>query len=503
MTKFSPCLLLLPLAFTACFGSSNPPPACDSPCGADAVPTEFCDLRDANCTTALDCRGEPQFCVMPLCDEPRPVCDGVEVVSCEGRESCRELSYCDNTVYCAAPEACMPRPACEDNEVLSDLSCADASRSARRCRDERACDGTAFSCFQERGPCPLPELMCSPGTVRVDFCQRGEDGCEVVEGCGQALFCLPVDICDAEPICPPGTRDVGFCDHLREPNCERYEVCGVERYCQRQDVCVGRVPAPAGCAPGDEESLAPCGARERELGLCYESVGPCGPVYCRVECVSPAPTCFGDEEPSFFEPCAPGESGCRTLIGECGDEIYCRRADCFEPGGFTCEPGEEISFDERCGIGEPDCRSEESCGTEYFCRPARVCEDIDIDPCGAATSEVLESGPGTCEGLPNCIETSYCDEPWVCLTACPRGAEQVGGPLDCASPRDCYESVPPFFPAPTAWCMGGDEPTCDAEPACNPGDVEIDFYTVCPPDGRCYHTSACGSAIQCRQLPTP
>jgi hypothetical protein len=45
----------------------------------------------------------------------------------------------------------------------------------------------------------------------------------------------------------------------------------------------------------------------------------------------------------------------------------------------------------------------------------------------------------------------------------------------------------------TVWCARVNV-TCDAYPACDPGDVPVD---VCPPGAACYGRSVCGTSITC------
>ncbi|MEM7609292.1 MAG: hypothetical protein AAF411_28420 [Myxococcota bacterium] len=364
MTSLRTLLLALVSLSAGCFGSSVDV-ACESPCAASEVAVDFCDLRDDACRTVTDCAGEAQFCVTPTCRQARPVCDGIEVTSCEGWDSCEALPWCDSFVHCAEPMVCT-EPMCARGEVLVSGPCP-ASGGDVACEERRSCGGEVYSCV------------------------------------GGAL-------CDGPPpTCPPDMVWVERCDPNTSPTCRTFVGCGVT-YCEAPEVCTGRFPVPPiACGDGVAPSPDPCTPEELRNGTCYEIGDACNPLYCRAEIMCDiAPPCFDlegvvDEGPGFCPPgttCLQRETGCTGLdpyycITACpidarwiGDRFECpTEGGCFPHSPFgedgdvfwcqqvgpsclaipSCDPGDfEIGFFEECPA-DADCYFSSTCGTSVHC----------------------------------------------------------------------------------------------------------------------------------------
>lgn len=79
----------------------------------------------------------------------------------------------------------------------------------------------------------------------------------------------------------------------------------------------------------------------------------------------------------------------------------------------------------------------------------------------------------------------------LAMAVCNPGDRQIEGPGDCPAGAECYSNS---ICCSTVWCAAGIA-TCDAFPACDPGDRE--FAGSCPPAYSCYQRSVCGSTITC------
>ncbi|RVU41409.1 hypothetical protein EA187_18875 [Lujinxingia sediminis] len=259
---------------------------------------------------AGDAGAQDACLALPSCDEGFE-----EVASCEGLDSCDEVTLCGTTIFCAEAGSCTDVPVCaaDEAEVESCNGYADED-----CRAVDACDEQVL-CVPQEATCDVDLAGCDDTFTKVESCE-GVDGCIELSACGETYGCSPqIDICDALPVCEAAEVQVDSCDGQDE--CREVSMCGTTIYCASR--------APGECDPASY--TCPAGLEAVAPEDCTVDLGPdadrmcfivelCPEVnaYCRgpvVDCTTNYDVC-----PEGYTP----REDCNEAAGECGTTLICQ-----------------------------------------------------------------------------------------------------------------------------------------------------------------------------------